>query len=472
MFNQVPECPRRGRLSRSLGLLAAVLVAALLVGGPIGVLNLSRRNTASHPQHTGIAIAKTQTPTLQSILSLPGLYLITQADASGNSQISRVDKNTGKVLWNHFIGTSESSAVVADNIVFGTSGDADAYGAVGTNPTNDHSYVYALSAQDGTQIWQTDLGADYIITASPMVIQGTPIPVQGYNLGVLGTPTFANGVIYVASADWKVYALNGANGAVTWTYDTHAVDYDMSSNTASFIPKLAVENGVVYGAAYNKLFAINAQNGHQIWSASARGQYTFGSPTVAGGRIYLSMDPPSTHTAANSEKSYIVAYSSNHGTKLWQSNGYYWAGFLDNAPVVANGLVYVANVYTGIYALDSQTGQAKWQHVLGTDAFTNSEGCSWPVVANGVVYSNCDPYKSPVLYAYNATNGSVIWSRASIANPDDSSNGVIYCTAFPGLIYFVRASDGATTLHKTYGVVAKNKFGNPSAPEPQLTLVP
>jgi hypothetical protein len=109
---------------------------------------------------------------------------------------------------------------------------------------------------------------------------------------------------------------------------------------------------------------------------------------------------------------------------------------------------------------------------LGTDAFNNSDGCSWPVVADGVVYTNCYNSSHSSLNAYNATNGNEIWSRSSSVNPDAVDGNVIYGTAFPGLAYFAKTTDGTTTYQHTYGVVAKDKFGNPWAPAPDLTLVP
>src|SRR6266581_4674500 len=55
----VPEVSRGGNVSRRLSLLVAVLVAALLVGGLVAILNLSR-----HPSPTGVpGIQAENTPT-------------------------------------------------------------------------------------------------------------------------------------------------------------------------------------------------------------------------------------------------------------------------------------------------------------------------------------------------------------------------------------------------------------------------
>lgn len=462
MQNRLTTDNSKGRtFARGIGLLAAAMVAALLVGGMAAVFTLAHQSTASKQKNTRAAANAALTPTqpvLPSVGSSPGLYLITQADSQQNSQVTKVDKSTGKVLWNSFLGTSESPTVVADNIVFGASGGRNVYGSSATSPKNDDSSIYALNAENGARIWQTDLGADFV---------------QGRNLGILGTPIFANGMIYVTSSAGKVYELNAANGALIWTYDAHTTNVD-SSGASNFLATPAIANGVVYGAILNKLYAINAQTGTEIWSVSESAQYSFGSLTVDNGTIYLSEAPPSTHTSNNPFQSYIVAYSTSHGTRLWKSSGFYWAGFLNNAPVVANGLVYVANVYTGIYALDGQTGHTKWQHVMGTDAFNNSNGCSWPVVVARVVYANCGNPNAQTQHinAYDTTAGTLLWSQASIANPAGVSNGVLYGTSYPGLVFWVNIPDGAPISHHTYGVLIKSKVGSMWAPEPALTLVP
>jgi len=462
MQNQLTTDNARGRtFARGIALLAAAIVTALLVGGMATVFTLAHQNTANKPKNTHAAAHVTLTPTqpvLPSVGSSPGLYLITQADSQQNSQVTKVDKSTGKVLWNAFLGFSESPAVVADNIVFGASGGSNADGPGATSPANDDSFIYALNAENGSRIWRTDLGADFV---------------QGRNLGILGTPIFANGMIYVTSSAGKVYELNAANGAIIWTYNTHTTNVD-SSGASSFLATPAIANGVLYGAMLNKLYAINAQTGAEIWSVAESAQYSFGSLTVENGTIYLSAAPPSTHTSNNPFQSYIFAYATSHGTRLWESSGFYWAGFLNNAPVVANGLVYVANIYTGIYALDAQTGHMKWQHVLGTNAFTNSAGCSWPVVAAHVVYANCGNANAQTQHinAYDATAGALLWSQASLANPAGVNNGVLYGTSFPGLVFWVNIASGAPISQHTYGVLITTKVGSMWAPEPAFTLVP
>jgi len=50
------------------------------------------------------------------------------------------------------------------------------------------------------------------------------------------------------------------------------------------------------------------------------------------------------------------------------------------APVVANGVVYVASKDNAILAIDAESGQEKWKYK------TPQPPISYPVVGNGVIY--------------------------------------------------------------------------------------
>ena len=71
------------------------------------------------------------------------------------------------------------------------------------------------------------------------------------------SPAVANGVVYVGSGDYNVYALDAATGAKLWSYHTGGAVY--SSPT--------VANGVVYVGSYDyNVYALNAATGAKLWS--------------------------------------------------------------------------------------------------------------------------------------------------------------------------------------------------------------
>jgi eukaryotic-like serine/threonine-protein kinase len=114
---------------------------------------------------------------------------------------------------------------------------------------------------------------------------------------VQSSPAVANGVVYVGSDDYKVYALNASTGALPGSFTTGDI-----VETAP-----AVANGVVYiGANDFNLYALNARTGPKRWSA----------------------------------------LNASTGAKLWS----YGTGGGISSPAVANGVVYVGS-YDGISVL-------------------------------------------------------------------------------------------------------------------------
>jgi len=90
------------------------------------------------------------------------------------------------------------------------------------------------------------------------------------------SPAVANGVVYVGSGDYKVYALNARTGAKLWSY-----------RTGSFVwSSPAVANGVVYiGSSDGKVYALNARTGAKLWSYTTGGG-VYCSPVVVNGALY------------------------------------------------------------------------------------------------------------------------------------------------------------------------------------------
>jgi outer membrane protein assembly factor BamB len=67
---------------------------------------------------------------------------------------------------------------------------------------------------------------------------------------VYSSPAVANGVVYVGSWDYNIYALNARTGALLWKYTT--------GNQVNSSP--AVANGVVYvGSSDYNVYALNAR---------------------------------------------------------------------------------------------------------------------------------------------------------------------------------------------------------------------
>src|SRR5579863_783265 len=113
----------------------------------------------------------------------------------------------------------------------------------------------------------------------------------------------------------------------------------------------AVVNGVVYvGSDDYNVYALNASTGAKLWSF-ATGYYIYSSPAVVDGVVYV-----------GSFDHNLYALNASTGAKLWS---YGTGGVVYSAPAVANGVVYVGSEDGNMYALNAKTGAELWSFTTG-----------------------------------------------------------------------------------------------------------
>jgi outer membrane protein assembly factor BamB len=244
--------------------------------------------------------------------------------------------------------------------------------------------AYALNATTGAKLWSSDVGRP---DASPAV---------------------ANGVVYVSSLISGLYALNASTGATLWSFDA----------LGSVMTNPAVANGVVYfGTDINSVYALNASTGAMLWSSDTE-NIVFSTPEVANGVVYVSSGT-------------MYALNASTGAKLWTTGGCCSSLGVDVPSAVANGVVYAGASDGNLYALNASTGAKLWS--FAGVGFASA-------VANGVVYGS----GGSNLYALNASTGAVLWSFAGVgfASASAVANGVVYGSGGSNL-YASNASTGA-----------------------------
>ncbi len=250
--------------------------------------------------------------------------------------------------------------------------------------SNDFN-VYALNARTGVMLWI--------------------FPTGSY---VRSTPAVANGGVYVASDDGNLYALDAATGKKRWSY----------SGQFQFESSPAVLDGVVYIGSYNgNVYALDANTGVPLWTYQTH-NYVESSPAVAKGMVYV-----------GSDNGYLYALNARTGAEVWSF--FTWGGA--SSPAVADGVVYVGGVW--VYALDGRTGAELWN-------FQQEVGYSSPAVADGIVYIGGGIYD---LYALDAHTGTELWSYQTGNNVDSSpavANGVVYFGSNDARIYALDAKTG------------------------------
>lgn len=321
--------------------------------------------------------------------------------------------------------------------------------------------------------------------------------------------TIAGGVVYVTPQDSSIYALNATNGKLLWQTLQH------------FSGSVVVVQNIIYARNPDTgyLYALDALNGQVLW------QRQLGIPVarlvVAEGNIYVTatIESPSTPIYA-----VLYALRSSDGTEMWHTT--FSNQFLVNTPQIVNGVLYTDSTadnksasppdrHSYVYAFDAKTGVMRWRSVeikayvgveptvandivyvgsnaLGTDgpsiyAFRASDGSlvwkkpvsnsvdSWLQVVNGVLYTvegSQTFVETPVL-ALNASNGVVLWSHPLARYFEFEyrgcaiSNGLIYITTLDGLIHVLRTTDGTQVRSYSLGHARFSMM-----PPPTMVLAP
>lgn len=288
--------------------------------------------------------------------------------------------------------------------------------------TSGNTAVECLDAVSGARRWQRQ---------APV----TDLSIADDTLYLMASARTSTGAPTTSSLS----ALNTADGTIRWTF---------TLDNAGFSAPI-IRNSVVYFEADSsqppnppsgQLYALNVTDGAQLWSAAAPAiandyalagdvLYVGGSTTGVsayrvsdGTRLWANTDSTLSNFTADSNAVYVnsfqgavLAFSANTGNQLWSaslSSGYH-------AMVVANGMLYTlmggsgsSGSVTGLVVINVSTGAIVWQQQLALHLRSL-------VLAGGTVYTNSsqpDNGPKPVVYAFNAANGTNLWQHPTDLN--------------------------------------------------------
>lgn len=215
--------------------------------------------------------------------------------------------------------------------------------------TTDHG-LYAIRAADGSVIWRFQTAG---------AVQSEPL----YDA--------QRDVVYFGSDDDGMYCVRASDGSLVWRYRTGA--------EVQKRPVLVTRDGgrsiLVFDNAADGVFAVDADTGKTKWKhlrTPALGLEIAGHAGVAyqAERIYAAFSTGR-----------VVAYDVETGKERWPEVDLSSVGSpaeaeqqqyfdVDSTPVVAGDRVFVANVATGVFALDATAGVTVWRR-------PEAEGVSW-----------------------------------------------------------------------------------------------
>jgi quinohemoprotein ethanol dehydrogenase len=265
-------------------------------------------------------------------------------------------------------------------------------------------------------------------------------------LGKLTAPFVVQGRVYVASDAGAVFALDATSGKLLWTYTANIPGMRCPGQKDSpFCPawcdqpvtsdNIVVDQGNVYSAMKNQLFALNAQSGHLLWSATVPSyQQVTGNLLYAHGNLYTITYSVGASSIHPYQQTFISAYQAASGAKIWQT--------YDAHPNLSNVLVQGNLIYalsqsnlnqtklqpSGVYSWDIRSGKPGWSYTASMLIIAS------PLLAVGntlIFYSaGIDAqkrYLQTTTIALNAQSGQLRWKgQPSMEEPEGVHGSSLY----------------------------------------------
>jgi eukaryotic-like serine/threonine-protein kinase len=354
-----------------------------------------------NPQHTGVypgpGISKFtkvrwQFQTKGQVLSSPAVSGDTLYVGSSDHLLYALDRATGAKKWQFKTDSRITSSPAA-------SGGVVYFGSFDGN-------FYAVDTATGKEKWKFATPGEHRFAASHLHgaapnAEVMPDPFDFY----LSSPVVADGIVYFASGDTNIYALDAATGSLKWKFKTgdvvhgspalaggtlfvgswdsffYALDAATGKekwrfktgedpdihNQVGIQSSPAVADGVVYfGCRDSKFYAVDAQTGQQKWAFPNKGSWVIASPAVSDGKVYF----------ATSDTGLFHALDAKTGALIFSFDNKHWPMF--SSPALAGGLAYIGTHQGKLLAIDLKTQKPAW--TFETDGFKK----------NGATYTKAD----------------------------------------------------------------------------------
>lgn len=270
--------------------------------------------------------------TRSTSLSNEGIYV------AWRSLIYKVGLTKRRVHWRREIAGLGSSLIVDAGVVY-------------TYSMQPESIVYAFQASTGNLRWSTHV-APYMFHA-------------GMQIHELVAMTLADSILYVLSSMGDIYALDSTSGAILWRCNTQPLN---ESHLGTI--DLTIAHDILYYTDQNQLFAVDIQRCQQRWMTTIPTPQIFFAHALSNTILFATAD-------LDPEGSYIYAFATETGKRIWQSE--LLPDPIFGAPIHAGNLIFCYGATT-IYALDTCDGKIRWEHFVG-----NTSGIS-PCIENGQIY--------------------------------------------------------------------------------------
>lgn len=283
--------------------------------------------------------------------------------------------------------------------------------------------LYAVNRSDGTERWK-------FTTKGP----------------IASSPAVAAGLVYISSVDGNVYAVDAATGTARWTFATRGERRFTAPGIHGAIPRTermpdpfdvflsspTVAGGTVYiGSGDQHVYALDAATGALTW-AFATGDVVHASPAVVDGVVYIGSWDRNVYALAADSGRELWRYTTGNDTTIYNQIG------IASSAAVADGMVFVGGRDGHFHAIDAKTGAPRW-------TIDNKGGwtIASPAVKDGVVYFPTSDGRR--FKAVDASTGAVRFDLQNVAVSFSSpaiAGGMAFYGTSDGFLNAVGIGDG------------------------------
>jgi outer membrane protein assembly factor BamB len=249
-------------------------------------------------------------------------------------------------------------------------------------------------------------------------------------MAIYGTPIVDGDLVYFGTYSGEVYALSTADGEDVWVYPPKGEGY-----IGAVVGRPVVANGIIYTSSSDgRIYALNTTNGKRKWETDhALADKLWTSPAVVGDTLYIS-----------TFDGHVYALSTETGELSdWSFESE--AGFASSA-VFEDDTIYVGSFDRYLYAIEIGSNVSMWKFPPEKPA--GNWFWASPVVNEGVVYAGCLDGK---VYALDAETGKELWqfesqdSRgkpAAIVSPPVLAGDLLIVANEAGNVYIIDSETG------------------------------
>jgi quinohemoprotein ethanol dehydrogenase len=298
------------------------------------------------------------------------------------------------------LSNSPASAAAADASAVGTG--AEWHNVNGDTNETGYSRLDQITAANAGRLglaWYLDLPGEASLEASPIEVAG---------------------LLYFTGSYATVYAVDAASGRLVWKFVPKTWEHNPTKMNYSFAANRGATyaNGKIFSAALDgRLFALDAKTGQMIWSTETTdpkgGQTVTGAPRVFNGKVIIGQGG-----ADFGMRGYVSAYDQKTGKQVWR---FYVVPASPEANKGDPAMEAAAKTWTGEFWKKTGGGGGPWDSIT-FDAELNriyvGTANASPYDAEARSPGGGDNLYTASVVALDADTGKYVWHYQ--INPRDS----------------------------------------------------